>query len=132
VASSLAGVLAQRLVRRLCPECKAPYVPSDTELLDIGMQRATLTGHTVFKAVGCDACQSVGYRGRVGIYEFLPAWEEIKQLVIARADSGAIKRKTVELGMRTLREDGFLKVLRGFTSFDEVMRVTQMDNAEGD
>ncbi len=132
VASSLAGVLAQRLVRRLCPECKAPYEPSDTELLDIGMQRATLTGHTVFKAVGCDACQSVGYRGRVGIYEFLPAWEEIKQLVIARADSGAIKRKTVELGMRTLREDGFLKVLRGYTSFDEVMRVTQMDNAEGD
>jgi general secretion pathway protein E len=130
VASSLAGVLAQRLVRRLCPECKVPHVPSDEELGDIGMTRAQLEGGTIFKAGGCELCQMSGYKGRVGIYEFLPALDDIKTLVIANADAGQIKKKSVELGMRTLRDDGFLKVLAGRTSFDEVLRATQDDTIE--
>jgi general secretion pathway protein E len=130
VASSLAGVLAQRLVRRLCPECKGPYLPSEAELNDVGLPREVVAMHTVYKAVGCDACQHTGYRGRIGIYEFLPAWDEVKTLVIANADAGQIKRKAVELGMRTLREDGFDKVLAGFTSFDEILRATQEDTVE--
>ena len=130
VASSLAGVLAQRLVRRLCPECKGAYLPSEAELTDVGLPREVVAMHTVYKAVGCDACQHTGYRGRIGIYEFLPAWDEVKTLVIANADAGQIKRKAVELGMRTLREDGFDKVLAGFTSFDEILRATQEDTVE--
>jgi general secretion pathway protein E len=127
VGSSLAGVLAQRLVRRLCPACKTPHEPTDLELRDLGLSRADVTGKSIFKAAGCEQCQGVGYRGRLGIYEFLPAGDQITQLVISRADAGTIKRKAVELGMRTLREDGFLKVYAGHTSMDEVMRVTQID-----
>jgi general secretion pathway protein E len=130
VASSLAGVLAQRLVRRLCPDCKAPHHPTDEELADIGLPRERLTGHTVYKAVGCEACQGVGYRGRMGIYEFLPAWDDIKTMVIAKSDAGAVKRRAMELGMHTLRDDGFYKVLAGKTTLDEVMRVTQNDAVE--
>jgi general secretion pathway protein E len=130
VASSLAGVLAQRLVRRLCSECKAEHNPSDAELADVGIDRAQLLGHTIYKPVGCDVCQTVGYRGRLGIYEFLAASDEIKTLIIENADAGKVKKKAVELGMRTLREDGFLKVLSGHTSLDEVMRVTQVDSVE--
>jgi general secretion pathway protein E len=130
VASSLAGVLAQRLVRRLCPDCKAPHQPTDEELADIGLPRERLVGHTLYKAVGCEACQGVGYRGRMGIYEFLPAWDDIKTMVIAKADAGAVKRRAMELGMHTLRDDGFYKVLAGKTTLDEVMRVTQNDAVE--
>ena len=130
VASSLVGVLAQRLVRRLCPDCKTPYDPSDEELKDLGLPRERLVGHTIYKAVGCASCQGVGYRGRLGIYEFLPAWDEVKTLVIANSDAGQVRRKAVELGMRSLREDGFLKVMAGKTTLDEVMRVTQEDTIE--
>jgi general secretion pathway protein E len=126
VASSLLGVLAQRLVRRLCPHCKEPYSPSDAELLDVGVARTRLVG-PVYRAKGCDQCNQLGYSGRTGIYEFLTASDEIKPLVIANKDAGTIKRKAVELGMTTLRDDGIEKVLLGVTTFDEVMRVTQED-----
>lgn len=129
VASSLAGVLAQRLVRRLCPHCKAEYRPGDEELADVGLKRKDVEGHSVYRAVGCDECGGTGYRGRLGIYELLPASDEIKPLVIANADAGAIKKKAMELGMRTLRDDGYVKVLAGATTLDEVLRVTQDDHA---
>ncbi len=132
VASSLVGVLAQRLVRRLCPHCKEAYTPSDQELADVGMSRATLNGAPLYRAVGCDQCQNVGYRGRLGIYEFLPAWEEIKQLILTQADSGQVKRRAVDRGMRTLAEDGFRKVLRGVTTLDEVLRVTRIETIENE
>lgn len=132
VASSLAGVLAQRLVRRLCTACREAYTPSDEELTDVGLTRDDIAGHTIYRAVGCEACNHVGYTGRVGIYEFLPAWDEVKQLVIANADAGRVKRKAVELGMRTLRDDGFVKVLDGVTTLDEVLRVTQVDTVENE
>lgn len=132
VASSLAGVIAQRLVRRLCEDCKAPYVPSDTEMVDLGLTREKLEGHTIYEAVGCEHCQGVGYRGRLGIYELLPAWDEVKQLVIENADAGKVKKMAVQMGMRTLRDDGFLKVLNGHTTLDEVMRVTQVDTVENE
>ncbi|MBA2320834.1 MAG: type II secretion system ATPase GspE [Deltaproteobacteria bacterium] len=126
VASSLLGVLAQRLVRRLCPVCKEAYTPSDAELDDVGVPRARLVA-PVYRAKGCDQCNQLGYSGRTGIYEFLTASDEIKPLVIANKDAGTIKRKAVELGMTTLRDDGIEKVLLGVTTFDEVMRVTQED-----
>jgi general secretion pathway protein E len=129
VASSLLGVLAQRLVRRLCPHCKQPYTPSDAELADMGVTRETVPGQ-VYKAVGCDECHGLGYRGRSGIFEFLPAWEEVKTLVIRNADAGTVKKKAIELGMTTLRDDGIAKVISGVTTFDEVLRVTREDEAE--
>ena len=127
IASSLEGVLAQRLVRRLCNVCKVPYTPNSVEMRDIGITHDDLVGHTVFKAVGCSECNSLGYGGRVGIYEFLPMYEEIKPLVIANADSGAIKRVAAAQGMLSLKDDGITKVLEGVTTFDEILRVTQVD-----
>ena len=130
VASSLEGVIAQRLVRRLCSTCKLAFTPTDADLHEVGLTQAEVEGHTLYKPVGCEECQQVGYRGRVGIYEFLPAWDEIKAMVIANADAGAVKKKAIELGMRTLREDGYTKVMAGVTSLDEVLRVTQADTVE--
>jgi general secretion pathway protein E len=130
VASSLIGVLAQRLVRRLCDHCKEAYEPSSVELNDFGLKRTDLP-EFIYRPAGCPRCSNLGYSGRTGIYEFLSAHEEIKQLVIANADAGTVKRQAVSLGMRTLRDDGVRKVAEGITSFDEVMRVTQDDVAEG-
>lgn len=130
VASSLIGVLAQRLVRRLCDHCKEAYEPSQVELSDFGLKRSDLP-EFVYRPAGCARCSNLGYSGRTGIYEFLAAHEEVKQLVIANADAGAVKRQGVALGMRTLRDDGVRKVAEGVTSFDEVMRVTQDDAVEG-
>jgi len=129
VASSLLGVLAQRLVRRLCPDCRESYVPSSAELEDLGLTRADVPGN-VWKAAGCPECHNYGYSGRIGIYEFLSAGDDIKNLIIANADSGRIKKCAVEFGMTTLREDGISKALAGITSFDEVLRVTQEEQSE--
>jgi general secretion pathway protein E len=131
VASSLVGVLAQRLVRRLCPDCREPYVPSDAELADLGLRREQAP--RAFRASGkvngqvCPACNGLGYRGRTGIYEFLTAHDDVKSLVMRNADAGAIKRKAIEVGMKTLREDGIEKALKGITSFDEIVLATRDD-----
>jgi len=130
VASSLLGVLAQRLVRRLCPHCRESYTPSNEEIIDLQISREQLVGSEVFRAVGCDECSNLGYRGRIGIYEFLPAYEKVKTVVIANADAGAVKRAAREIGMSTLRDDGIAKVLAGVTTFEEVLRVTREDSVE--
>ena len=127
VTSSLLGVLAQRLLRRLCNHCKEAYEPTDLELAEIGVTREEIAGHTVYKPVGCEECKDRGYRGRVGIYEFLRASDPIAALILANADSGAVKKKAVELGMKTLRDDGIYKVKQGITSFEELVRVTSED-----
>ncbi len=130
VASSLLGVVAQRLVRRLCPHCKEPYTPSNEELADLGLTRAEVPGE-VWRAVGCAECNLIGYEGRSGIYEFLPATETVKRLVMANNDAGTIKAAAMAEGMRTLRDDGVTKVLAGMTSFDEIVRVTTEDGGAG-
>jgi general secretion pathway protein E len=128
VTSSLLGVLAQRLLRRLCSNCKEPYVPTDLELTEIGVTREAIEGHTIYRPVGCEVCKERGYKGRIGIYEFLKSSDEIGALILANADSGTVKKRAVELGMRTLRDDGIEKVKKGLTSFEELVRVTSEDS----
>jgi general secretion pathway protein E len=123
VASSLVGVLAQRLVRRLCPHCKESYEPSAEDLHDFGVTKKEVSGK-VYRARGCEECNHLGYEGRMGIYEFLSATDEVKRRVIANEDAGSIKRCAVSGGMKTLRDDGLLKVLAGETTFEEIRRVT--------
>jgi general secretion pathway protein E len=129
VASSIIGVVAQRLVRRLCGTCKEAYKPSAEELRELGLTRKDVPGK-VWKAVGCEECNHLGYTDRTGIYEFLPATDEVKRRVIANEDAGSIKKQAVMAGMRTLRDDGVLKVLAGVTTFEEVRRVTAEDAGE--
>ena len=126
VASTVILSLAQRLVRRLCGECKQAYVPKPDELAEIGLSMADLErfGGRIYRAVGCDECLQVGYRGRTGIYELLEMEDDITHLVIGRADSGTVKKAALNHGMRTLRDDGALKVLKGVTTVEEVIRVT--------
>ncbi len=130
VASSLTAVLAQRLVRRLCPDCRQQYRPSDEEISKLGISRdrfRALGGELVFRPVGCSVCNKVGYRGRGGIYELLLVDDDIRQLVLRNVDSATIKKKATEKGMLTLLDDGALKVAQGFTSIAEVLSVTQED-----
>ncbi|HET7788001.1 MAG TPA: type II secretion system ATPase GspE [Myxococcales bacterium] len=131
VASSLMGVLAQRLVRVLCKDCRVPYVPEPEELKEIGLtpeQVREATGGMIYKPDGCEQCNKTGYRGRSGIYEVMLIDDEIRQLVLKNVDSGTIKKQAVtSKGMRTLMDDGALKVLKGVTSIAEVLSVTQED-----
>ncbi|MHB8874188.1 MAG: type II secretion system ATPase GspE [Myxococcaceae bacterium] len=130
VASSLTAILAQRLVRRVCPDCREKYTPTNEELREIGLDLAKLAKHgatQVYRAVGCPACGRNGYRGRTGIYEFLLVDDDIRQLVLKNVDSGSIKKRAVEKGMLTLLDDGARKVAAGETTIAEVLSVTQED-----
>jgi general secretion pathway protein E len=127
VTSSLLAVLAQRLVRRLCPQCKVAYTPMPGELAEAGVDSQRFHGHVLYKGVGCPACLMTGYKGRTGIYEFLSVSDEVRELVLRNAPANQVARRARELGMRSLREDGMRVVAEGRTSLDEVMRVTQVD-----
>ncbi len=127
VASSLVAILAQRLVRRLCPDCKEAYYPSAEELKEVGLDPVEMRGRRLYRPVGCDACNNKGYRGRSGIYELLVVSEPMRAMVTTGADAGKLKSLAVSEGMRTLRDDGLTKALAGHTSLDEVLRVTQED-----
>jgi len=127
VASSLQSVMAQRLVRRICPECREPYTPTSWELETFDLTSDTLQDATLYKGVGCRACNNTGYRGRVAIFELMTVNEDIQKLVYERVPSTEIRKVARQMGMKTLREDGMLKVLSGMTTLDEVMRVTMKD-----
>ena len=116
IVSSVECFIAQRLVRLLCPRCKVEVKPPGRE----GLRRE-------YRAKGCEACQQTGFFGRSAIYELLPMAEPIKDLVMAKASADAIWRKAIELGMRTMQQDGWEKVQEGLTTPDEVLRVTQED-----
>ncbi|MBK6847633.1 MAG: type II secretion system ATPase GspE [Proteobacteria bacterium] len=145
VASSVIGLVAQRLVRKVCPECKRLRAATADEIAGLGLSveqfRSEAAGDhpfndakrpapppgMVYQAVGCPACLDTGYAGRVGIYELMLLGEEVRALVLKQSDANAIKRAAVAAGMRTLRMDGARKVICGMTTIEEVMRVTQED-----
>jgi len=122
LASSLIGVLAQRLVRQLCPECRTPEPPRPELSAEFGADGDVVT---TYDAVGCAACAETGYHGRRGIYELLSVDEAIRKLIIARTPAEQIKAQAISAGMRTLRDDGWRKVREGTTTVAEVLRVTQ-------
>jgi general secretion pathway protein E len=128
VGSSLVAVLAQRLVRVLCTECRESYVTTHEELQEIGVKPPDREV-TLYKAVGCSACNYTGYRGRVGIFELMMIDDEIRTMVSRNIDSKTIKKAAVGKGMGTLRIDGARKVLRGVTSVAEVIRATEEEGS---
>jgi general secretion pathway protein E len=125
LSSSLLGVLAQRLVRRLCPNCRREVPFADMDGLAAELELKDNPLRSVWEAVGCDACSGTGYLGRVGIFEFLPVTSEICKVIVQRADAGAIRSLAVQMGMRLLRDDGWDKVRQGVTTLAEVLRVTR-------
>jgi type IV pilus assembly protein PilB len=127
VASSIQAILAQRLIRVLCKECKAPDPsPNPFYLKLVGINPADLADKTIYRAVGCPACSNSGYRGRQGIYEYMPMNSELRELAFKRAAAAQLRAAAVGSGMRTLAGDGRLKVLNGVTSAEEIARVAQV------
>ncbi|MFO0751062.1 MAG: type II secretion system ATPase GspE [Myxococcota bacterium] len=128
-ASSVIAVMAQRLVRKLCKNCRQAYVPLPDELEKISIANTEEMRRTAtfFRAVGCPDCFQTGYKGRMGIHELMLINDEIRSLIMQNTAANMIKRAAMKNGMKTLREDGALKVLAGQTSIDEVMRVTAED-----
>jgi general secretion pathway protein E/type IV pilus assembly protein PilB len=132
VASTVEGVMAQRLVRCLCPHCKQPAEPDEDEVPpDFPYELWRSTGMPLYQANGCRSCRGLGYSGRVGLYELMVTTEEVRGLAHDRASSWKVKQAAIRDGMRTLRQDGWAKVLAGTTSVDEVLRVTKTDLMAG-
>ena len=128
VSSSVIAVMAQRLVRRVCPACREPYQPTREEMEELGITPQRMLGKTVFKlGEGCAQCKRTGYRGRTGIHELLVVDDEVRTLIMKSADAAAIRRAATARGMTTLREDGADKVVEGLTTIEEILRVTQED-----
>jgi len=125
LSSTLIGILAQRLVRVACPFCQTPYSPDPSVLREMHLDGQTLEGMQITEVKGCDKCSNTGYWGRSGIFEFLRVTDEIQRLILDKRDANVIKEAARKSGMRTLREDGWLKVKRGITTVSEVLRVTQ-------
>ena len=131
VASSLICVIAQRLVRRICPDCRVAAAPTEEDLWNLKQIRLSLDefpDQKLWRGKGCPNCFNTGYVDRCGIYEVLPIDEAVKDQIIENATSGEIKRASIERGCRTLRMDGARKVVRGLTTAAEVLRVTQLDS----
>ena len=127
VSSSLIAIIAQRLVRKVCQDCKEPATPSLHELRELGLGDAADKSGEFFVGAGCDKCFQTGYRGRTGIYELMLINEEVQNLIYKRETAGTIKRMALNAGLQTLRMDGASKVLAGITTVSEVLRVTQAD-----
>jgi general secretion pathway protein E len=126
IASSLLGVLAQRLVRVICPHCRIEVFPVQEMLDEIGYRRGNgHEPHHFYEGRGCERCSNTGFIGRVGIYELMLMNDELRKLTVGKADSGQLRKKAMEAGMRSLRDDGWLKVRSGQTTVSEVLRVTQ-------
>lgn len=128
VASSVRAIIAQRLVRKLCPKCKSAAILSDREMRTLNLDARQVAESDIMGPQGCDVCRQLGYKGRMGIFEIFKVDDEVRHLINQELTSPQLRRRARELGMRTLREDGIRKVLAGNTSASEVMRVTMSDN----
>jgi type II secretory ATPase GspE/PulE/Tfp pilus assembly ATPase PilB-like protein len=125
VASAVEGVVAQRLVRRLCPKCRKAVTPAMDFLQEIGFPVDQLISGTIYEPGKCEDCRSTGFHGRSGIFEILPVTEAIQSHIIGRHSAGEVKQEALKEGMRTLRDDGWEKVLAGVTTIEEVLRATE-------
>ena len=127
VATALRAVMAQRLLRRICPECKKPYTPSAAEIKMLRLSPEYLANHQFYKGTGCKKCGHTGYKGRIGIYEIFQITEDIARLVFANESSGVIREAARRAGMRSLRDDAMRKAEAGISTLEEVIFVTLMD-----
>ena len=124
VASSVRAIMAQRLVRRLCSNCKTAGDLTETELRALRIEAGQMRDAQVMKPVGCEQCRKTGYKGRMGIFEIFVIDDEVRHMINKRSSTLLLRQRARELGMRTLREDGVRKVLAGLTSAEEVISIT--------
>jgi type IV pilus assembly protein PilB len=124
ISSTLDAVLGQRLLRSICPQCRATYQPTETLLEQLGLSRRDIGAKNFFYGKGCDACNQTGYKGRKGIYELMKITDPLRELINERAPTVTLKEKAVELGMVTLRQDGLRSIFAGDTTIEEVLKYT--------
>lgn len=124
ISASLEGVLGQRLIRKVCPNCRVGYEPTEAVLSQLGLSPHEIGDKNFFYGPGCDVCNNTGYKGRKGIYELLDMNDPIRELINQRAPSVVLKQKAIELGMSTLREDGLRSIYDGETTIEEVLKYT--------
>ncbi|MDP9100168.1 MAG: GspE/PulE family protein, partial [Verrucomicrobiota bacterium] len=124
ISSTLEAVLGQRLLRSICPHCRATYQPTETLLEQLGLSRRNIGAKNFFYGKGCDACNQTGYKGRKGIYELMKITDPLRELINERAPTVMLKEKAVELGMVTLRQDGLRSIFAGDTTIEEVLKYT--------
>jgi type IV pilus assembly protein PilB len=124
ISSTLEGVLAQRLVRTICPNCRDIYKPSTELLVELKISPEEAKEFTFYHGKGCEDCNFTGYKGRIGIFELLVVSEPIRDLILQRAATNVIAKQARQEGMMTMREDGWQKVLAGITTIEEILRVT--------
>jgi type II secretory ATPase GspE/PulE/Tfp pilus assembly ATPase PilB-like protein len=122
ISACLIGVMAQRLVRKICDSCKEPYQPSKVVLEKWGLANAAHV--TLYHGKGCDSCKGTGYRGRAGIFELMVISDEMREMIVQQASALALRKKAQENGMKLLSEDGLAKVLAGVTTLEEISRVS--------
>ena len=127
ISSAIVLILAQRLIRKVCMECREPIKVHPQLLIDLGIPADEVKSFQVYKGKGCSLCNNTGYKGRVGLYEVMPMKEEVKELVLSRASTSEIKKEAIRLGMKTLRQSGIAKIKEGVTTIEEVLRSTMED-----
>jgi type IV pilus assembly protein PilB len=127
VASAIMAVMAQRLIRILCPECKEPHDATDVELRSVGLTRQRLEGNTIYQPVGCSACNQQGYKGRKGVYELMEMSPDLREMSFQRKPTMELRAKARSEGMTALQEDGVRKILAGMTTIPEILRITHRD-----
>jgi type IV pilus assembly protein PilB len=127
IASAVILILAQRLIRKTCMDCREPIKVHPQLLIDLGVAPDEVKSFTVYKGKGCSICNNTGYKGRLGLYEVMPMREEVKELILSRASTTEIKKEAIRLGMKTLRQSGITKVRNGLTTIEEVLRTTNDD-----
>jgi type II secretory ATPase GspE/PulE/Tfp pilus assembly ATPase PilB-like protein len=127
IASAVRAVLAQRLVRKLCPSCKVEMPLTEKEIRALRLDATRMTDSMIYGPTGCDKCRNKGYRGRMGIFEIFEVDDEVRHLINAELSSSQLRKRAREMGMRSMREDGIRKVLAGLTTAQEVLHVTMAD-----
>ena len=124
LTATLEAIIAQRLVRRICLACRTEYEPTDEELFELELTRSDVIGRTFFYGKGCKECNGTGYRGRIGLFEFMVMTDRLREMIMTHASTSALRKAAQEDGMRTLRESGLLHIFDGVTTIEEVVRET--------
>jgi type IV pilus assembly protein PilB len=127
VTAALEGVVAQRLVRKICNNCKSEYHPTEEQLMELELRPEDVVGKKFFYGKGCDVCNNTGYKGRMGIYEIMLLDDEIRDMIIKHASTQVLRAEARKRGMRTLRHSGLLAIYDGITTIEEVVRETIME-----
>jgi type IV pilus assembly protein PilB len=127
ITATLEAIVAQRLVRRICTNCKAEYHPTEEQLMELDLRPEDVGDRPFYYGKGCDYCNNTGYRGRTGIFELMVLDEHLRELIMERAATAILRREAIKGGMRTLRDSGLLAIFDGATSLDEVVRETIME-----